>query len=177
VALNPPDAAKDAKWLMVTGWQGHKKLVVNRLKRVGNGVYTTTEPIPAYGDWKTMLRLHRGDQLLGMPIYLPEDKAIPAKAVPAESQFTRPLTADKKILQREAKATSGILPLFAYLAVLAIALSLCGVMAWGLRRLAKDGKAGIPDQPAAGIEDQRMGARRDQTRATTPAADSRQLVR
>src|SRR5439155_6938744 len=35
VTLHPPNAAKDAKWLMVTAWQGHKKLVVDRLKPAG----------------------------------------------------------------------------------------------------------------------------------------------
>jgi hypothetical protein len=155
VRLTPRDAAKDAKWLMVTAWQGKDKLVVDRLKRVGPGVYTTTEPIPVGGSWKTMLRLHRGDQLLGMPLYMPEDTAIPAKAVPASAQFTRPLTADKKILQREAKSVSGILPLFAYLSVLGIALMLCAAMVWGLRRLARDGKAGMPDGPAPAAESAR----------------------
>ncbi|MEA2425585.1 MAG: hypothetical protein QOH13_1995 [Thermoleophilaceae bacterium] len=146
VALEPPSAAKDAKWLTITAWQGKKKLVVNRLAKVGPGVYRSTKPIPVYGDWKTLVRLHRGDQLLGLPIYLPNDPAIPAKEVPAKAVFTRPLGSDHKILQREAKSVSGVLPLLAYAAVLGIALALCALMAWGLARLARDGKAGIPDE-------------------------------
>ena len=150
VTLHPPGAAKDAKWLTVTAWQGHKKLVVDRLKPAGApGVYRTTEPIPAYGDWKALVRLQTGDKLLGTPIYLPNDPAIPVKGVPATPQFTRPLGSDHKILQREAKNVSGILPLFAYLAVLSIALGLCALIAWGLGRLARDGAAGLPDEGAA----------------------------
>ncbi|MFL5895406.1 MAG: hypothetical protein ACJ76Z_09855 [Thermoleophilaceae bacterium] len=167
VQLNPPDAAKDAKWLMATSWQGHKKLVVDRLQRIGHGLYRTTEPIPAYGEWKTLIRLHRGDQLLGMPIYLPADSAIPVKGVPATAQFTRPLGSDHKILQREAKNVSGILPLFAYLAVLGIALALCALMAWGLRRLALDGEAGIPAGTAPAIEERPWIARPSSGAPTT----------
>src|SRR3954449_10783926 len=122
VTLDPRTAADGAKWVSVTAWQGGG-LVVNRLKKVGEGVYATTKPIPANGDWKALLRVHRGDAILGAPIYLPNDPAIPAKGVAAKLDMTRPLTSDHKILQRESKSASGVLPIFAYLAVLAIALA------------------------------------------------------
>jgi hypothetical protein len=145
VTLHPPAAAGDSKWVTVTAWQGGG-LVVNRLKEVGKGVYETTKPIPVNGDWKALLRIHKGDAILGTPIYLPNDPAIPAKRVPAKAEFTRPLTSDHKILQREAKSASGILPKFGYGGVLAIALGLCALMAWGLARLARDGDAAIADE-------------------------------
>jgi hypothetical protein len=148
IAFNPPDAANDAKWFTVTAWQGHKKLIVNRLKQTGAGVYETTQAIPVYGEWKSLVRLHRGNELLGLPVYLPNDPAIPVKGVPAKPEFTRPLISDHHILQRESKNVAGILPLFAYMAVLSIALALCALMVWGLRRLARDGEAGAPDEPA-----------------------------
>src|SRR3954464_6653999 len=149
VTLDPRTAADGSKWVTVTAWQGGG-LVVNRLKKVGEGVYATTKPIPANGDWKALLRVHRGDAILGAPIYLPNDPAIPAKGVPAKTDMTRPLTSDHKILQREAKSASGILPIIAYLGVLAIALALCALMAWGLGRLARDGDAGIAgEEPTA----------------------------
>jgi hypothetical protein len=93
--------------------------------------------------------VHKGDAILGVPIYLPNDPAIPAKEVPAKAQMTRPLTSDHKILQREAKNVSGILPLLAYMGVLAVALALCALMTWGLGRLARDGDAGIEDPEAS----------------------------
>ena len=145
VTLDPRTAADGSKWVTATAWQGGG-LVVNRLRKISEGVYETTKPIPVNGDWKALLRVHKGDAILGAPIYLPDDPAIPAKGVPAKAQFTRPLTADHHILQREAKSASGILPKFAYGAVLAIALALCALMAWGLGRLARDGDAGISDE-------------------------------
>ena len=146
VTLEPRDAADDALWFTVTAWQGGG-LVVDRLRRVGDGVYETTEPVPVSGDWKTLVRLHRGDEIAGVPVYLPRDEAIPAPAVPARDGFTRPFVTDKQILQREAKDAAGALTAFGYLTVLAIALGLVALMTWGMRRLALDGGANAAPRP------------------------------
>ena len=134
VQLSPRDAAKDAQWLTVTSWQGGG-LKLDRLKKVGAGLYRTTEPIPVYGEWKAMLRLENGRGVRAVPLYLPEDKAIPAKEIPARASFTRPFVRDKTILQREAVGGSGWLSTPAYLLLLAIAASWVAALAWGLRRL------------------------------------------
>ena len=44
------------------------------------GVYRSTQPVPVHGEWKTMVRLHKGNSIIGLPIYAPEDTAIPAPA-------------------------------------------------------------------------------------------------
>jgi len=135
VSVDPPQATADAKWLTATAWQGGG-LVVDRLSRVREGVYRSNEPIPVYGDWKALVRLHRGRSIDGVPIYMPDDPAIPAKEIPARPSFERPFVKDKQILQREAKATGGGLPFLAYGVVLAIALSIIAFNAWALIRLA-----------------------------------------
>ena len=135
VRLDPPQAADDAKWLTTTAWQGGG-LVVDRLTRVREGVYRTNEPIPVSGDWKAEFRLHSGRSLVGVPIYMPNDPAIPAKGVPARASFERPFIRDKQILQREAKQGTGSLPLLGYAIVLAITLSIIALNAWALVRLA-----------------------------------------
>src|SRR3954447_12705299 len=168
VTLDPRTAADGSKWVSVTAWQGGG-LVVNRLKKLGEGVYETTKPIPANGDWKALLRVHKGDAILGAPIYLPNDPAIPAKGVPAKADMTRPLPSDHKILQREAKSASGILPILAYLGVLAIALALCALMAWGLRRLAGDGDVGFSDPEPDADKSEAWIQRPTGTGAPTPA--------
>src|SRR4051812_40406839 len=166
ITLDPRTAADEKKWLTVTAWQGGG-LVVDRLKQDGRGIYDTTKPIPVNGDWKALLRLHRGNSLLGTPIYLPNDPAIPAKEVPARADMTRPLVSDHKILQRESKSASGILPKFAYGAVLAVALVLCALMAWGLGRLARDGDASTsaPEPPTGDAWIQRSTETRQPTAA------------
>jgi hypothetical protein len=141
IELSPRDAADDARWLTVTAWQGGG-FVVDDLQRVGPGVYRTTRPIPVHGEWKALLRMHRGDSLQGVPIYMPRDAAIPAPEVPAERTFVRTFVPDKRLLQREAKdGASPVLSVAAYGTVLAIALTLLGSLAWGLRRLAGAGRA------------------------------------
>ena len=154
VTLEPRNAADDALWLNASAWQGGG-YVVDPLRRVGDGVYETTKPIPVAGDWKTLIRLHRGDQIAGVPVYLPRDEAIPAPEVPAGRGFTREFAPDKKILQREAKEVSGAVTALGYLTVLAIALALLALMTWGMRRLALDGSANAappPDQRRSGRE-------------------------
>ena len=142
VTLSPRDAADDAEWLTVTAWQGDG-LVVDRLERVGPGVYRTTEPIPVHGNWKSLIRLHAGTSLTAVPIFLPRDVAIPAKEVPATERFTRTFVADHQILQREQKAAAGWLTGVAYGVVVLISLGLLALLAWGLHRLA----SGAPSAP------------------------------
>jgi hypothetical protein len=137
VRIDPPQAATDAGWLNVTAWQGGG-LVVNELHSQGNGVYRTTEPIPVSGDWKATVRMQRGHEILGMPLYMPRDTAIPAPKVPAKTRFTRPFVSDHQLLQREQKqGVPGWLTTAAPLVVLLLALGLLSSLAWGLGRVAR----------------------------------------
>ena len=149
VEIEPRAAAEDAEWLTVTAWQGDG-LIVDRLERTGPGRYRNTEPIPVHGNWKSLVRLHRGDSLTAIPIFLPRDEAIPAKEVPASREFTRTFVADHEILQREQKPAAGWLTVVAYLTVVAIAVGLLALLAWGLHRLASSASADSGNRPAAG---------------------------
>src|SRR4051794_32395140 len=150
VKLQPSDAANDARWLNVTAWQGGGK-VVNPLKKIGPGTYRSTEPLPLYGSWKSTLRLQTGRSVLGLPIFMPADTAIPVKEVPAPPQFTRQFVQDKKLLQREQKkGVSPILTTIAYVAVLLIALIVAVLLVLGLRKIRQslgDGQAPPPGPP------------------------------
>src|SRR5204863_8163536 len=57
--FDPPSAAKGAEWVDGLAWQGDG-LVINHMKHVGGGTWTTTKPLPLSGHWKTMLRIHKG---------------------------------------------------------------------------------------------------------------------
>jgi hypothetical protein len=135
--LQPADAADDAHWFLITAWQGEEgRSVVSELKEIAPGVWRSQEPLPVHGTWKSTLRLHVDDKVMGLPIYFPEDKAIPAEGVPATASFTRPFIDDKELLQREQKPdASGGLVLVGYLIVLLIAIVLIGSIVAGLRRL------------------------------------------
>jgi hypothetical protein len=161
VRLSPPGAAKNAQWLTVTAWQGGG-LVVDRLRKVGDGVYRTSQPIPVYGKWKAMLRMEDGRAVVAVPIYLPTDPAIPAKAVPATSHFARPFVRDKEVLQREAKGGSTAIALIAYVVLLAIVAAWLVSLAFGLRRLQRTAGERYPEE-ALGAEAPE-GAKRDAAR-------------
>ena len=136
LTLSPRDAADDAEWLIATAWQGDG-LVVDRLERVGPGRYRTTEPIPVHGNWKALIRLHVGNSLTTLPIFMPSDTAIPAKEIPATARFERAFIPDHEVLQREQKSAAPALTGIAYAVVVAIALALLALLAWGLHRLGR----------------------------------------
>jgi hypothetical protein len=155
--LQPPDAARGARWFTVTSWQGGGAIVAP-MQRVADGVYRATRPVPVWGPkWKTTLRLQRGRAVLGLPVYMPADQAIPVDGIPADAQFTRSFERDKQLLQREQKGgVPGFLTLVAYLAVLAIWSAMIAIVAWALWRLA--GSA----EPGPTTERFRRGTRRPQ---------------
>jgi hypothetical protein len=147
VKLDPPNAANNARWFNATAWQGGGE-VVERMKKIGDGLYRTTKPIPVWGKWKATLRLQRGAAVLGMPIYFPSDPAIPAPAIAATPTFTRPFVRDKKLLQREQKpGTSGALWGIAYAVVGAVWFAMLASLAWGLARIERIRSRRRPSPP------------------------------
>ena len=135
ITMSPRDAAEDATWLTVTSWQGSGRLITDRLERVGDGVYRTTQPIPVHGKWKSMVRLHKGRSLTALPIYAPADRAIPAEAVAAPPRFEREFVSDKALMQREAKVQGDDLTYAGYGVVFLITMGLLAMLAWGLHRV------------------------------------------
>lgn len=153
IRVDPPDAARDASWFEVLAWQGREwqdgGLVRVDLENTGAGVYRTDEPFPVHGEWKAVVRLHRDRWLQALPLYLPEDPAIPAEGVPAQEQFTREFVSDKELLQREAQGGSATLQAIGYLLLLAIAVLWLAAVAWGLQRINR-GTTSHDDTEAAG---------------------------
>ena len=134
VTVSPRDGLDNAKWLTATAWQGGG-FIVNHLRRVSEGVYETTRPVPLYGDWKTMIRFHKGNAILGLAIYAPADPAIPVAGVAAPKTFDRPFLSDHQLLQREARTQQAWITWAAYLTVLFFTLLLLGLLAWGVHRI------------------------------------------
>ena len=162
VRFVPASLAKDADWVTTIAWQGGVPRRVDPLRRVGDGVYETTAPLPVSGSWKTAIRLHRGQDLASVPVYMPRDEAIPAEGVPAPARFERALEGDREMLQRERKDdTPAWLWAAACLFVLAIALTLIGLIGWGLSRLSRASAGGAEPTPEgpAGPDRERARAR------------------
>jgi hypothetical protein len=142
VRVSPPPS--DPAWLTVTAWQGGG-LVVEPLTETSRGIYRTESPVPVAGDWKTTIRLQDGRKVLGAPLFLPRDTAIPAPEVPASPRFDRAFIPDHELLQRERKDdTPAWLWTAAGATVLALYLLFLGALAWGVGRIARRDEDGAP---------------------------------
>jgi hypothetical protein len=148
VQINPPNfVSENPNWVSILGWQGHlenqRGEVVDNLEKVGPGHYRTTDPVPVWGTWKTLLRLHDGKTLAAVPIYLAADPGIGAKEVPAEASFTRPFVAEITILQRERNPeTPAVLWTIGCLVVLVCTLVMIGGLSWGAGRINRSEPSG-----------------------------------
>jgi hypothetical protein len=109
--------------------------------------------VPVGGDFKTLLRLHAGDSMQAVPLFLPADAELDA----AEVQVPKGPVAfqrEKSILQREARTDNVNAERAAYLALLVVALLWMVTVSWGLRRLdqavngtARPGAAAVSRRP------------------------------
>ena len=138
VRYRPADAVRDAEWHDVIAWQGQDVRVLEPLRRVREGVYTTDRSIPIDGTWKTLVRFHRGREMAAVPVFLPADEAIPADEIPASASFTRGMVGEQELLQRERKSdVAGWLWGAMSLLVASLSLLLLLTLGWGLVRLAR----------------------------------------
>jgi hypothetical protein len=141
VQLSRPDlVGAQPDWVTILSWQGRmdnqRGLVIDRLERVGPGHYRSTQPVPVWGSWKTLLRVQDGYTMTGVPIYEPADDAIPAPEVPALASIDRPFVQEVTILQRERDQNA---PAWLFTAgsilVLIFTLMVIAGLTWGAGRL------------------------------------------
>jgi hypothetical protein len=140
VRLDPPTIARDVAWFNVTSWQGGDLVGGNGLRlttmdEVSPGVYRTHGSVPVDGDYKTLLRLATSTAQQAVPVYLPEDPAIPAEGVAASPRFVRSFVPDVEILQREQVGGSDGLKHAAYAILGVLALLWIATLTYGLKRL------------------------------------------
>jgi hypothetical protein len=148
VQINPPNfVSEDPNWVSILAWQGklanQRGEVVTNLEKLGPGHYRTTEPVPVWGSWKTLLRLHDGRTLTAVPIYLAADPGIGAAEVPAQASMTRPFVHEITILQRERNPnTPAALWTIGGVVVLFCTLVLIGGLSWGAGRINRSEASG-----------------------------------
>ncbi|MGZ4563863.1 MAG: hypothetical protein ACXVX6_09865 [Mycobacterium sp.] len=141
VMISPPTLVSDhPDWITILSWQGRMEnqrgLVIDRLDKVGPGHYRSTQPIPVWGSWKSLLRVQDGYTMTAVPIYEPADDAIPAAEVPALASSTRPFVQEVTILQRERDQNA---PAWLFtagsLVVLFLTLMVITALTWGAGRI------------------------------------------
>jgi hypothetical protein len=149
VRTNPPDLlSADPEWVSILSWQGKldndRGMVLDKLQPVGPGQYRTTQPIPAWGSWKTVLRVQDGYTMAGIPVFLAADPGInkPAEGIGAQ-RINAPtifgaahFEPEVKILQRERSFDAPAwLWTLGCLLVLAFTLALIAGLSWGAGRI------------------------------------------
>ncbi len=98
--LAPASAADGARWFEAFAWQGGGR-VQAAMEPVAPGRWRSRRPVPVTGEWKTVVRLHRGTRMMAFPVYAPADPAIHAGAVPALPLRQVRAAADSDVLLRE----------------------------------------------------------------------------
>jgi len=103
VKVTPADLIdKHPTYVSILGWQGGGDgVVIDRLKRTGPDTWESTRPAPAYGNWKTLLRVQDGRMMTALPIFMARDEALGAPELPASAHFTRKFVPEITLLQRE----------------------------------------------------------------------------
>jgi hypothetical protein len=99
--LSPADAADGNRWFQVMSWQGGG-LEATDLRETSPGRWVAEAPVAIGGNHKTVLRLHRGHQMMSVPIWLPADPEIGAAVIPAVDR-TMAFQPETDYLLRETK--------------------------------------------------------------------------
>jgi hypothetical protein len=146
--LSPADAATDAYWFQASSWQGGGLELADMAPTGAPGEYRSAEPVPVDGHWKTLLRLHRGAEMMAVPVYLPADPAIDEPEIPAIDR-TVPFRSEREFLLRETHAGNGWLSPVIHLTLLAVCALWALAFVVAVRALAGPGDAGPGrDDPA-----------------------------
>jgi hypothetical protein len=122
VRLDPPDAARHARWFQATAWQGGS-LVLAEMRETAPGTYQSEKPVPITGRAKTLVRLHRGAEMMAVPVRLPADPEIGKAEIPAVDRQTR-FVNEQRYLLRETHGGA------AWFAVVVDALLVVVAIAW-----------------------------------------------
>jgi len=153
VQLDPPTAAADATVFGVVSWQGGGR-VSAELDEIGPGRYQSSKAVPVTGDWKSMVGLQRGSEVMAAPIYLPADPEIGAPAVPALAERQVAFVRNTDILLRETTDGPAWPALASYLGVGAVALTWIALLSLAVVRVrsarpAPRPAAVVPPRPPA----------------------------
>ncbi|MBV8993644.1 MAG: hypothetical protein JO287_08065 [Pseudonocardiales bacterium] len=138
VELAPADAARRATAFGVVAWQGGGR-VSAKLNEVGPGRYISSRPLPVTGDWKTMVGLQRGDEVMAAPVYLPADPEINASAFPALPERRAAFVRNTDLLLREQHAGPAWPSVVGYSGLAVMVAFWTGLMAFAAHRLSGAG--------------------------------------
>ncbi|MDQ3643860.1 MAG: hypothetical protein M3450_20915, partial [Actinomycetota bacterium] len=101
VELRPPTAARRADLFEVLAVQGDGRVRAS-LREVRPGLYEASRTVPVGRQWKTLVALYRGTEVMAAPVSLPADPQIGASQVPAATSREVAFRSIGAVLLREA---------------------------------------------------------------------------
>ena len=147
LTVTPPDAADDAKWFQAINWQGGG-LTLAEMEEVAPGRFRSEAPVGISGKGKTLVRLHRGDELMAFPVRLPADPEIGEPEIPAVDR-SGPFAGEKVFLMREAESGDGWYAVLVYVVLAGVGLAWMAAFAVASQRVRR---AARPASVRAGTE-------------------------
>lgn len=154
--LSPPDAADGADLFDVVAVQGGGRVVAD-LDPAGPSRFVSARAVPVSGEWKTLLRLYRGDEVMAAPVHLPADPSVGASAVRITAERPVAFRSVADVLQPErhdgARSTAAVV----YTSLAAVVAVWLALVVAALRRL----PTGLAVEPAPSLwsGDGRVAAR------------------
>ncbi|HYI46293.1 MAG TPA: hypothetical protein VE174_12620 [Actinomycetota bacterium] len=133
MTVEPADAVNDADWFEIMAWQGGDQVIAPL--EATDGGYETATSVPIGGEWKTLVRMAKGSQVVATPIYLPADPEVGAHGFAPRPNMSATLELDSKLLLREAKGGPTWAIFAGYGTVISVAVIWIGLIFWGLIRL------------------------------------------
>ena len=154
--LTPTDAAEDAYWFQASAWQGGG-LELSTMEPTGQpGEFRSAEPVPVDGLWKTLLRLHRGAEMMAAPVYLPADPEIDEPEIAALDRVAS-FESERTYLLRETRDGSAWLSPLIHLLLVAVCATWAAAFAVAVRHGSGAGGSGASGR-RAGAGAARSGA-------------------
>jgi hypothetical protein len=145
--LEPADAADDARWFTVGSWQWGGRTVLH-MEEVAAGRYTSEDPVLLTGRAKSLLRLHRGAEMMAVPIRLPADPEYDLDEVPAGDR-TAAFEPERRYLQREADAATGAFALGVYMLVAVLVVAWTASFSLTVSRISRRPTGAASREPGA----------------------------
>jgi hypothetical protein len=148
--LSPADAADDAYWFQASAWQGGGLELAAMEPTGAPGEFQSARPVPVDGHWKTLLRLHRGSEMMAVPVYLPADPEIDEPEIPAVDRVAS-FESERDYLLRETHDGSAWLSPLVHLLLVAIVATWVAAFAVAVRHGAgrRGGDATTPGRRSA----------------------------
>ncbi|HEX9682401.1 MAG TPA: hypothetical protein VGA13_04920 [Acidimicrobiales bacterium] len=103
VEIDPAEVA-DARWFQVLTWQGGGLTISDLEPTADDGIYTSTNAHQVSGLAKTVIRLHRGSDMMAIPVWMPDDPEIGEPEVAVVEGEPVDFGAEGDFLLREAEA-------------------------------------------------------------------------